>query len=116
MSGGRSARLSWLLSTYVGLFMIFAAGVFLFIRSAGVVATGVGHDLRTSCFARLQDLPLAYFDTRPVGWLTSRITSDCARVSNMLPWVLLDFAWSATIVTLVLIAMFRIDGRSRGGP
>jgi ATP-binding cassette subfamily B protein len=109
MSGGRSTRLAWLLSTYVGLFAVFAAGVFLFIRSAGTVATGVGHDLRTACFGKLQDLPLAYFDTRPVGWLTSRITSDCARVSNMLPWVLLDFAWSSTIVTLVLIAMFRID-------
>jgi ATP-binding cassette subfamily B protein len=108
-SGGRSPRLVWLLAAYVGLFALFAGGVFLFIRSAGTVATGVGHDLRTACFAKLQQLPFAYFDTRPVGWLTSRITSDCARVSNMLPWVLLDFAWSATIVTLVLVAMFRID-------
>jgi ATP-binding cassette subfamily B protein len=96
---------------YVSLFAFFAAGVWTFIRAAGVVATGVGHRLRRDCFAKLQELSFSYFDARPVGWLTSRLTSDCGRISGTLPWVILDIFWGSLLLVGAVVAMFVIEPR-----
>lgn len=108
---GADARLAPLLATYATLFLFFAAGVWLFIDSAGRVATRTGDRLRRDCFAKLQTLEPAYFDVRPTGWLVSRLTSDCSKVSNILPWCMLDFAWCSAILTGVTVTMFVIDAR-----
>lgn len=108
---GEAARLAPLLVVYSTLFLFFAAGVWLFIDSAGRVATRTGDRLRRDCFAKLQTLEPAYFDVRPTGWLVSRLTSDCSKVSNILPWCMLDLAWCTAILTGVTITMFVIDAR-----
>jgi len=108
---GEAARLAPLLVVYSTLFLFFAAGVWLFIDSAGRVATRTGDRLRRDCVAKLQTLEPAYFDVRPTGWLVSRLTSDCSKVSNILPWCMLDLAWCTAILTGVTITMFVIDAR-----
>jgi len=108
---GEAARLAPLLIVYSTLFLFFAAGVWIFIDSAGRVATRTGDRLRRDCFAKLQTLEPAYFDVRPTGWLVSRLTSDCSKVSNILPWCMLDLAWCTAILTGVTITMFVIDAR-----
>jgi ATP-binding cassette subfamily B protein len=108
-SKGDEARLVPILSIYAGLFLFFAAGVWLFIDSAGGVATRTADRLRRDCFAKLQTLEPAYFDVRPTGWLVSRLTADCTKVSNILPWCMLDFAWCTAILTGVTITMFVIE-------
>ncbi|MFO0827883.1 MAG: ABC transporter ATP-binding protein [Phycisphaerales bacterium] len=105
------ASLAPLLALYTILFAIFAACVWLFIKAAGELATGMGFDLRRDAFAKLQDLSFSFFDARPVGWLTSRLTSDCARVANILPWVILDLFWGTLLLCVVVVAMFWIDWR-----
>ncbi|MFN5495401.1 MAG: ABC transporter ATP-binding protein, partial [bacterium] len=110
-NGGESAALAPILVVYSTLFLFFAAGVWLFIDSAGGVATRTGDRLRRDCFAKLQTLEPAYFDVRPTGWLVSRLTSDCTKVSSILPWCMLDFAWCTAILTGVTITMFVIDAR-----
>ena len=110
-NGGASAALAPILVVYSTLFLFFAAGVWLFIDSAGGVATRTGDRLRRDCFAKLQTLEPAYFDVRPTGWLVSRLTSDCTKVSSILPWCMLDFAWCTAILTGVTITMFVIDAR-----
>lgn len=106
---GWSAELVRTGGLYLSLFVVFAGGVWLFIRAAGDIATGVGYRLRRECFAKLQDLSFSFFDTRPVGWLTSRLTSDCARISGTLPWVILDLFWGSLLLVAAVIAMFVID-------
>jgi ATP-binding cassette subfamily B protein len=108
-SKGDAARLAPILSIYAGLFLFFAAGVWLFIDSAGRVATRTADRLRRDSFAKLQTLEPAYFDVRPTGWLVSRLTADCTKVSNILPWCMLDFAWCTAILTGVTITMFVIE-------
>jgi ATP-binding cassette subfamily B protein len=108
-SKGDAARLAPILSIYAGLFLFFAAGVWLFIDSAGGVATRTADRLRRDSFAKLQTLEPAYFDVRPTGWLVSRLTADCTKVSNILPWCMLDFAWCTAILTGVTITMFVIE-------
>jgi ATP-binding cassette subfamily B protein len=108
---GDGASLAPLLTLYGSVFAVFAAGVWLFIDSAGKVATRTADRLRRDCFARLQQLEPAYFDVRPTGWLVSRLTSDCSKVSGILPWCMLDFAWCTAILVGVTATMFAVNAR-----
>jgi ATP-binding cassette subfamily B protein len=96
---------------YVALIASFALSVRIFIAAAGRVATGVAHDLRDKAFRRLQELPFAYFDARPVGWLVTRLTSDCAKISSIIPWFLLDLAWGTCTIVAIAIAMLIIHAK-----
>ncbi|MSR40851.1 MAG: ABC transporter ATP-binding protein [Phycisphaerales bacterium] len=108
---GDAAVLAPTLIAYASLFVFFAIGVWVFIDSAGKLATNTAHLLRRDCFAKLQELEQAYFDVRPTGWLVSRLTSDCSKVSGLLPWCLLDFAWCTSIVLAVTITMFVMNAQ-----
>ena len=111
IESGVSDRLLWMGGLFAGLMLLFALAVWLFIRAAGLLATGVAYDLRNGCFSKLQSLPFAFFDVRPTGWLVSRVTSDCAKVSDRMPWVLLDIFWGSTMLVGICTAMFLIDFR-----
>ncbi|MEY4119349.1 MAG: hypothetical protein RLZZ116_2677 [Planctomycetota bacterium] len=108
---GKADELAPVLVVYAAVFVCFAAGVWLFIESAGKVSTRTADRLRRDCFAKLQTLEPAYFDVRPTGWLVSRLTSDCSKVCGILPWVLLDFAWCSAIIAGVVTAMFWTNPR-----
>lgn len=108
---GKADELAPVLLVYAAIFACFAAGVWLFIESAGKVSTRTADRLRRDCFAKLQTLEPAYFDVRPTGWLVSRLTSDCSKVCGILPWVLLDFAWCSAIIVGVVTAMFWTNPR-----
>jgi len=103
---GEAADLAPILVAYGSVFVFFAAGVWVFIESAGRVSTRTADRLRRDCFSKLQTLEPAYFDVRPTGWLVSRLTSDCSKVAGILPWVMLDFAWCSAIIVGVVTAMF----------
>ncbi len=97
------------LYTYGGLYALFlttiALCVWVFIMLAGQTATGVAFDIRQSGFQRLQELSFSYYDTRSTGWLVSRLTSDCSKISSLIPWFLLDLVWGLCLVTGIVIAM-----------
>jgi ATP-binding cassette subfamily B protein len=93
----------------IGIFM--ASMVRQFIRLAGVAATGVAYDLRRSAFAKLQELSFSYYDHRPVGWMMARLTSDCDRISSMLPWTLLDVVWGGLLLFGITVMMFWMNWR-----
>ncbi|MFW5653343.1 MAG: ABC transporter ATP-binding protein, partial [Planctomycetota bacterium] len=101
--------LSVLVIAYLVAVTVFSVAVGIFIRLAGRVATGVAYDLRTKSFARLQELEFAYFDTRPVGWLVTRVTSDCQKLSNLIPWFALDLCWGTCVTIGIVIAMFWLN-------
>jgi len=98
-----------LLYLAIGVFM--ASMVRVFIRLAGVAATGVACDLRRSAFAKLQELSFSYYDHRPIGWMMARLTSDCDRISSMLPWTLLDVVWGGLLLSGITIMMFWMNWR-----
>ena len=106
-TSGRDTQSLWL--AYGGLLLLFSVLVWGLIALAGVIASGVGHDLRKAGFARLQELPFAYYDRRPVGWLVSRLTSDCEKISGLLPWFSLDMTWGPALATGIAIAMLVVD-------
>ena len=99
----------WLATMYLALTTAFSVVVWWFIRAAGRLTTGVGFDLREQAFSRLQDLSFSYFDIRPTGWLVSRLTSDCTKISSLLPWFMLDLAWGTCFIRGIVVAMMLID-------
>ena len=106
---GWSERLTLLFGGWVALAVLFAITVWLFIAAAGRLGSRLAFNLREDAFAKLQRLPFAYFDQRPVGWLLSRLTSDCGRVSGMAPWVILDLGWATLIMGASAGAMLWLE-------
>ncbi len=108
---GWTPWLSLLLAGWFGLVVVFAITVWLFIAAAGRLASRLAFRLREDAFAKLQRLSFSYFDRRPVGWLLSRLTSDCGRVSGMAPWVILDLGWATLLMSASAAAMLWLDAR-----
>ena len=91
---------------YLGLVLALTQSVRLFIHYAGTVRTHIAHDIRKAGFENLQRLSFSYFDKHPVGWLMSRMTSDCERLSNILTWGTLDLVWGTTLILGIGVTLF----------
>ena len=104
-----SSTMIWLGVVYAAVVAGAAFVVLLFIMFAGQIATGVAFDLRKAGFARLQELSFSYYDQRPVGWILSRLTSDCMKVSSLMPWVLFDVFWGISFIIMISIAMLYLN-------
>lgn len=103
------AAVRWVAWAWGAAVIVFGALIWALIVLAGRLASSVSHDLRRAGFARLQELSFSYFDRRPVGWLVSRLTSDCDRIANLLPWFSLDLVWGPSLAVGIAIAMLAID-------
>lgn len=89
--------------------VIQAVIVKLMISSAGLVETGVCYDIRKAGFEHLQELSFSYYDTTPVGWMMSRLTSDIWRLGNTLSWGLVDFAWGFCMMIVTTVVMLVLE-------
>ncbi len=106
---GQSADLWAYAWIYFGLIIVLSFSIFAFIVMAGSVRTSVAHDIRRDGFANLQRLSFSYFDKHPVGWLMSRMTSDCERLSNIMAWGTLDLVWGSTLLIGISIVMLSMN-------
>ena len=95
------------------------------------VGEGLIADLRTSLFAKVQRLPLAFFTRTPTGAITSRLNNDVVGaqtavtstlgsvVSNVIVLVttlaaMLVLEWRLTLLALAVLPMFVIPARRVG--
>ncbi len=69
------------------------------------------YDIRGDIFAKLQRLPLAYFDKNPVGRLITRVTSDVDAINQFITNGLVTLAQSVFVLAAVLGFMFALDWR-----
>lgn len=83
---------------YFGIFAFQALNVKFFILQAGKIETGLAYYIRKLGYKRLQQLSLSYYDNSSVGWLMSRMTSDVARLSEIISWGLIDMVWAVTMM------------------
>lgn len=97
------------ISVYLGLTVALSAGVLVFIRSAGGLANHMSHDIRRDCFQRLQELEFSYFDHRPIGWMISRLTSDCDKLSRIIAWGTLDLVWALCLVVMIAVILIVLN-------
>ncbi len=101
--------LARLLLLMIGTYVVAAAGTWLQTYLMVGVAQGVVRDLRRDLFARLQTLPLRFFDQHSHGDLMSRQTNDMDNISNILATSFSQFISNVLSLVGVLIFMFMLN-------
>jgi ATP-binding cassette subfamily B multidrug efflux pump len=69
------------------------------------------YDMRDEIFARLQQLPIQFYDRTPVGRLMTRITNDVDALDEMLTSGVIAVLGNAAIAAYVVIWMFGMSWR-----
>jgi ATP-binding cassette subfamily B multidrug efflux pump len=67
----------------VGALVLQVSCGYLETLLTGILGQKVMHDLRRELFARLQRLPIPFFDKHPVGRLVTRVTSDVESLNEL---------------------------------
>ncbi|MEG1702831.1 MAG: ABC transporter ATP-binding protein [Erysipelotrichaceae bacterium] len=94
---------------YIILILIQCLCVYLFFLYASRIESNFGKDLRQLCFRKLQEQTFAYFDRTANGWLMARITSDTARLAEVLAWAAVDLVWGIFVMIGIALVMFAIN-------
>jgi len=102
------ARLTELVTMYVGLLVVHIGSIFGFIYLAGNLGERLQYDLRRKTFNHLQNLSLSYFDRTPIGWIMSRVTSDSSKIAELVTWGLIDVTWATMNLVTAITFMFII--------
>jgi ATP-binding cassette subfamily B protein len=108
---GANAAFSQYLAAYLAATLALCAGVWGFIELAGNLSHQLAHDIRRDSFDKLQTLEFAFFDTRPVGWLITRLTSDCDRLARIIAWGFLDIVWGLSFVAIIAASLLVMNWR-----
>ncbi|MDP6635666.1 MAG: ABC transporter ATP-binding protein [Phycisphaerae bacterium] len=96
---------------YIVLAIAFASCIAVFIYLGGKISTHLGYDVRQKGFKKLQDLSFSFYDTRSVGWLVTRLTSDCDRLTRILAWGTLDIVWGGMLIVAVAVISLVLNWR-----
>lgn len=75
------------------------------------VGQRVMHDLRTGVYARLQQMPLAFFTRTRTGEVQSRIANDIGGMQATVTSTATSLASNATAVVATVVAMLALDWR-----
>lgn len=108
---GANAAFRHYLAAYGAATLALCAGVWGFIELAGRLSHLLAHDIRRDGFDKLQTLEFAFFDTRPVGWLITRLTSDCDRLARVIAWGFLDIVWGLSFVLIIAASLLVMNWR-----
>ena len=103
------------LAMYAALLLAIAlvGGAFRFLMRRILIGASrdIEYDLRNAFFARLQQMPLAYYQARRTGDLMSRATNDLNAVRTMIGPAVMYSANTIIVFVVAIILMATIDGR-----
>lgn len=80
-----------------------------FIYQCGKIEMDVSYGTRQMAMEKLQNQSFSYFDTTPSGWIMARVTSDIARLSEIISWSFIDLVWGLFTMIMFAIAMLVIN-------
>jgi ATP-binding cassette subfamily B protein len=103
-----------LLFSSVLLLAIYLVGVvasYTQIRTMGGVGRRVLFSLRNELFAKLQDLPLAFFTENKAGDLISRVNNDTDKLNQFVAQALMQFVSSMFLMTGVAVFVLSLNFR-----
>ena len=69
------------------------------------------YDMRTGIFAKLQRLPMSYFDRNPVGRLVTRVTTDVDALNDLFAAGVVTMINDLFLLVVMAILLFRKDWR-----
>ena len=103
------------LALYAGLLLAIAivGGVFRFLMRRILIGASrdIEYDMRNAFFARLQQMPLAYYQARRTGDLMSRATNDLNAVRTMIGPAIMYSSNTIIVFVVAIILMASIDTR-----
>lgn len=88
-----------------------AAALWLRIRVMTGIGQNVIHTLRHDIFARLQDLPFSYFDSRPHGKILIRVVNYVNSLSDLLSNGLINLIADLFSLAFIVVFMLVLDVR-----
>ena len=100
-----SGKVAGLLSVLAGLYVLSLAGAVLVGQLGAEITQGVLFHLRRKMFARMQNLPLKFFDSNPHGDIMSRYTNDVDSIRQMVSQAVPQMLTSIITVIAVLCIM-----------
>jgi len=106
---GNIPGLVQLVLVMLALYIVSTLMMWVQIYMMASVAQRTVHQMRTSLFARLQSLPLRFFDQRSHGDLMSRLTNDVENVSGVLAESLAQFISSLLTLAGTAVMMLVIN-------
>lgn len=71
-----AAKLGGMVASMAGIYVVIVIAAFLYNRIMATVTQGMLYHLRTDMFAKMQTLPIKYFDTHAHGEIMSTYTND----------------------------------------
>ncbi|MDA3950277.1 MAG: ABC transporter ATP-binding protein [Spirochaeta sp.] len=95
----------WFGLIYLAAILLQCGNIWMLINIAGTIELRLMHDLRREAFVHIQHLSFSYFDRTPVGWLTSRLTSDVQRLGETISWGIVDIIWGSATMTAIVVIM-----------
>ena len=101
--------LARLVGLMIATYVVAAGGTWLQTYLMVGVSQRAVRDLRNDLFARIQMLPLRFFDQRPHGELMSRLTNDVENISNTLTSSITQLIASLLGLVGVVIVMFVLN-------
>ncbi len=103
------------LAMYAALLLAIAlvGGAFRFLMRRILIGASreIEYDMRNAFFARLQRMPLGYYQARRTGDLMSRATNDLNAVRTMIGPAVMYSANTIIVFVVAIILMASIDGR-----
>lgn len=108
---GRLDRLLPFVALFLGLTLVQALAVRIFMGLGGKVEMGMNYGIRQAAFAKLQALSFSFFDRTSAGWITARLTSDVGRLADIIAWGIIDLTWGLAMMLVSAGLMFSRDWR-----
>ena len=106
-SRGSVAGLAGALAVMAGVYLIGVCANYLQARIMLTVAQGALKRIRNDLFAKLQSLPVRYYDTNSNGDIMSRFTNDVDTIGMMLSSTLVQlFSGTLSIVGTVVLMLY----------
>jgi ATP-binding cassette subfamily B protein/subfamily B ATP-binding cassette protein MsbA len=109
--GHDGAGLLGTMALLLGVYVVTALSQRAQTRRIGGTGQHLIASIRARLFDRLQVLPLAYFDQRPVGDLMSRVLSDVDTLNQLLSQGMTQLVGSLFALIGIIIAMLLLDVR-----
>jgi ATP-binding cassette subfamily B protein len=130
-------KLGWVTMIYLAALLFSFAVQYVQVRVMQNVGQKTMYDMRTEIFARLQTLPMSFYDKSPVGRLVTRVTTDVDALNDLFASgivamindafllvsfvvVLLYMNWRLALATLsvlplILVATWLFRNKARDG-
>jgi ATP-binding cassette subfamily B protein len=97
----------------LAVYVIGVAASYIQIRTMGGVGRRVLFSVRNELFAKLQDLPLAFFTENKTGDLISRVNNDTDKLNQFVSQALMQFV--SSMVLMIGVAVFVLSLNFRLG-